>query len=398
MVNSPNQELAGCTPLQAASTPNLDFLARHGEYGLLGLPGGGHKFPGGLTHLALLGYDARKYDVGLGPFEGAELGVVLGRQDVAFLCDLVTLRAREGRADAKKLGPHVIIDDETAGGIETEEARALIDTINEQLGSEAIQFYAGTRHRHLMVWVGGMARGTCCDPHDVVGQTVESYLPSGEGADILRELMEASRVVLRHHPVNQEREDAGLKPANCLWLWGPGKAVEFPKLTERYAVSGATVSRSDLHRGIGICAGLEAVTPEQDPESDDAAFEELAGMSLKLLQKKDFVYLHAQAPSGAGVMDMKKKVAAVEAFDQQVVGTLLRDLPAFGAYRLLVVCNSVGGKGQRSEALPTLFALHDHSRAEEATSQYGYNEIDVTRSPIGVRDATRVLARLFAST
>ena len=161
MIDAPNQELAGCTPLQTASTPSVDFLAQHGEYGLLGLPAGGHDFKSGLTHLSLLlGYDTRKYYTGLGPFESAELGVVLGRQDVAFLWDFVTLRANGGQVDAKKLVPHIIMDDDTAGGIETEEARTLIDTINEQLGSETIQFYAGTGHRHLMVWVGGMAWGT----------------------------------------------------------------------------------------------------------------------------------------------------------------------------------------------------------------------------------------------
>ena len=45
------------------------------------------------------------------------------------------------------------MDDATAGLIDTQQARELIEAINEQLGSETIQFYPGSGHRHLMVWV-----------------------------------------------------------------------------------------------------------------------------------------------------------------------------------------------------------------------------------------------------
>ena len=66
--------------------------------------------------------------------------------------------------------------------------------------------------------------------------------------------------ILRDHPVNDERREAGQKPANCLWLWGEGRA-------DSVAESVGTISdvsvwwspQSDVHRGLGLLAGLEAV-------------------------------------------------------------------------------------------------------------------------------------------
>ncbi|MBM4124655.1 MAG: phosphoglycerate mutase, partial [Nitrospira sp.] len=267
MADAPRPDLGGKTPLQAAATPNMDGLARNGELGMVTM---GHAE--GLGHgsevlqLSALGYDARKFYPGPAPLEAVSLGVVVEEHDVVYRCTMVTLRAaaqpgKGQQAETKKLGPQVVLEDETAGGIETEEARELIEAVNEQLGSETIQFYPGPGHRHLMVWVGGKAKAVCTDPHELRGKPIGDCLPSGDGADILRKLMDASLIILRDHPVNDQRREAGLKPANCLWLWGPGRAPKLPKLTEQYQVSGAVIATSDLHRGVGLCAGLEAVDP-----------------------------------------------------------------------------------------------------------------------------------------
>ena len=98
------------------------------------------------------------------------------------------------------------------------------------------------------------------------GKSIEPFLPNGEGSDILKELMEASWIVLRNHPVNVEREETGIHPANCLWLWGAGKAMEFPSWTDRWSMTGLTISTVDLHLGVGMCAGFEAMNPQDHQE------------------------------------------------------------------------------------------------------------------------------------
>ena len=150
-------ELGGSTPLQAATTPYLDQIAQRGEVGLLSLPSDAGTAGSDVTSVAVLGYDPKKYYPGPGPLEAAGLGVTVGEQDVVFRCTMVTVRgesatgSKDRAADIKKLGPHVVMEDATAGLIDTEQARELVEAVNEQLGSESIQFYPGSGHRHLMV-------------------------------------------------------------------------------------------------------------------------------------------------------------------------------------------------------------------------------------------------------
>ena len=56
-------------------------------------------------------------------------------------CEASPSGGKDRAADIKKLGPHVVMEDATAGLIETEQARELVEAVNEQLGSESIQFY-----------------------------------------------------------------------------------------------------------------------------------------------------------------------------------------------------------------------------------------------------------------
>lgn len=397
MADAPHRDLGGKTPLQAAATPHMDFLARNGELGLASVPTDGLVPGSEVTQVAILGYDPRKYHSGPAPFEAAGLGVALGESDVAFRCTMVTLRPASppgkgpGAEEIKKLGPHVIMDDATAGGIDTEEARELIDAINEQLGSEAIQFYPGTGHRHLMVWVGGKARATCAAPDEVVGRSIGECLPAGDGSDILRQLMEASLIILRDHPVNEQRREAGLKPANCLWLWGPGRAVRLPKLTERHAITGTIVSSTDLRRGIGICAGLDAVDPAALREAGDADVAKVAEAALRELGKKDLVYVHVEAPhevTPGG--DPKAKIKILEEFDRKVVGPILNNLPKWGAHRVLLCCDRSTGVES-----PLLYALFEGPVQKESAASRGYSEADAEALQGKVRDTTRLITRLI---
>src|SRR6476620_9419696 len=145
MSDHPRQELAGKTPLEAACTPHLDRLAQQSELGLLTVALDNGRHGSGLTGTAILGYDPKKYYQGPGPLEAASLGGGRVVHKKIYRCTMVTLRAdaqsgsKGGLNEIKKLGPHVVMDDATAGLISTEEARELIEAINEQLGSEMIQ-------------------------------------------------------------------------------------------------------------------------------------------------------------------------------------------------------------------------------------------------------------------
>lgn len=400
MADHPRQELDGKTPLQVASISHLDRLTEHGELGLLAVALENGRHGSGLTGTSILGYEPRKYYQGPGPFEAASLGVTVGEHDVVYRCTMVTLKA-EGQAgakggvnDLKKLGPHVVMDDATAGLIITEEARELIDAVNEQLGSEIIQFYPGSGHRHLMVWVNGKPRAVCTDPQSLVGRPIGDALPTGDGADVLRKLMDASLVILRDHPVNEERRSAGQKPANCLWLWGEGRAIPWPSLTERFHASGVVVSSSDVHRGLGLVAGLEAVELERLAGAD---LRTLATVALEELRKKDFAYVHIELPDEVAYgTDAKAKVRAIEDVDRECIGPFLDGLANLGPYRLVVLCDP-GSVHQAGLAEGQWFYVYQDSTAKPSTGlKRRFTEADA-RATAGVpRDATKFVVRLFA--
>ncbi len=84
MADRPVKELAGKTPLQAASVPNMDRLAREGTIGKVRtVPPGFH--PGSdIANLSILGYDPREFYTGRAPLEAASIGISLKGEDVAY--------------------------------------------------------------------------------------------------------------------------------------------------------------------------------------------------------------------------------------------------------------------------------------------------------------------------
>jgi 2,3-bisphosphoglycerate-independent phosphoglycerate mutase len=387
MADHPRQELAGKTPLQAASTPHLDRLAQHSELGLLTVALNNGRHGSGLTGTSILGYEPKKYYQGPGPLEAASLGISVGENDVVYLCTMVTLKG-----DLKKLGPHIVMDDATAGLITTEEARELIDAVNEQLGSEMIQFYPGSGHRHLMVWVDGKPRAICTDPQSLVGRPIGEALPAGDGADTLRKLMEASLMILRDHPVNEERREAGNRPANCLWLWGEGRAIPWPSLSERFGVPGVVLSSADVHRGLGLVAGLEAVDPARLIDLSTNAT-----VALQELKKKDFAYVHLELPDEVVYdPDVKAKVRAIEAVDREFVGPFLDGLTKLGPFRLVAISDPGSVHQEKMAEAQWPYAYQDCSAKPAGSTTRRFTEVDAKASTIAPRDATKFVVRLFA--
>jgi len=325
------ERLGGKTPLEYASTPNMDRVAGAGEYGLFATVPDGYKPGSDVANLSILGYDPALYYTGRAPLEAASIGVRLEGTDTAFRCNLVTI---EGDGSP-------VMKDYSAGHISTEEAAELIEALDVRCRGLGVRFYPGTSYRHLMVWEGApeglYERLKTTPPHDISDREVAEYLPSGEGAEKLRELMNLSQGILKGHPVNAARRERGQNPATSIWLWGQGTAPSMPGLGERFGMTGAIISAVDLMKGIGVYAGLEVLKVPGVTGYIDTNYAGKVEAALRALDERDLVCVHVEAPDEAGHQgSLDDKLMAIEDFDSKVVGEVLAGL-AGSEFRVLVI-------------------------------------------------------------
>ncbi len=319
MPDEPMEALGGRTPLMEAKTPNLDRMAREGTVGYVKTTPDGYSPGSDVTNMGLLGYDPRKYYTGRAPLEAAAMGINLGPSDVAYRCNMVTLAPNaEG----------VLMQDFSAGHIDSESAAALIASLNEYFGEKSeFRFYPGVSYRHLMVWKNGSEDVTCTPPHDITGKNVKDFLPRGAQGETLRHLIGESQMVLKKHPVNKNRKSEKKPEANSIWLWGQGRATLLPKLGELRGLSGAMISAVDLMKGIGALSGMEVVNVPGATGYIDTNYEGKARAAIKALNEKDLVYIHLEAPDESSHSgSLENKVKSIEDFDARIVGPLLAEI------------------------------------------------------------------------
>ncbi len=342
MADYPLPELGNKTPLESARTPHMDLIARQGKGGTVATVPKDFVPSSDVAILSLLGYPPAKYYTGRGPLEAASLGIKLRKNEVAFRCNLITV---EGDT----------LVDYSAGHISNKEAGILMEFLNKELGNENIRFYPGNSYRHLMI--GNLPLSTlnslrCLPPHDIIGQSLRKNFPRGEGAEILRRLMEDSFPLLDKHDINRVRRDLGENPGNMIWLWGQGTTPSMPAFKEKFGPEGAVISAVDVVKGIARCVDLEVINVPGATGYFDTDYQGIAGAALKSLARKDFVFVHIEAPDEAGHMgDLRAKLQSIEDFDRKVVGTIFKGSKNFSQYRVLVMPDH-----------PTPLSLRTHTR------------------------------------
>jgi len=374
MADHPLADHNNRTPLELAHTPAMDQVTRLGLAGLFcPIPEG--LAPGSdIGNLSLFGYNPRDTFTGRAPLEAASRGIVLGPDQVAFRCNLVTLQDGAMR-------------DFTAGHISTKEAAALIEALNANLADAfAASFYAGVSYRHLTIFTSRDAANhsfehlTCTPPHDITGQPYAPHLPQGPGAEVIRNLMCRSESILAGHPINTARIAAGRLPATSIWLWGQGRPPSIEPYQARFGARGTVISAVDLVNGIASYAGLDVVHVPGATGYLDTNYAGKVQAALAALERTDFVYLHVEAPDEAsheGRADLK--VQAIEAFDARVVAPCLAHIRARSDARLLVTPDHVTAISTRTHASgPVPFALCGAGVAPDTSVAYSERHAEET--------------------
>jgi 2,3-bisphosphoglycerate-independent phosphoglycerate mutase len=347
MADYPIEELDGLTPLEAADTPHMDTLAARGRVGLVrNVPPG--MSPGSdVAVMSVLGFDPAKYYTGRAPLEAPAMGVELEPGQIAYRMNLVTI------FDSK-------MSDFTAGHISNDEAAVLVNALQSSMDSDEFRFYPGTSYRNLMVTTdSNLLKMICTPPHDIIGQSIETYLPRGRKAQRLLDLMDRAGKILKDHEINVRRKEAGENPANSVWLWGQGIRPDMPLFKDVYGVSGAIISAVPLLRSLSQYLGLELIGVEGITGYLDTNYKGKGLGALRALQKHDLVCVHVEAPDEAGHSgDTKSKKEAIERIDEEVLGTILDDLDNNAEWRVLVLADHPTPIAKRTHtAEPAPFVL-----------------------------------------
>ena len=331
MADLPVERLGGKTLLQYAHKPMMDQLAKEGRCGrLVTVPEG---FPPGseVANTAILGYDLNKVYEGRGPLEAASIGYEMADDDFAIRCNIITLE------DGK-------IITHNGGNLETEDARVLIDYLNETLakpinerqGCERVKFITGIQYRHLLVIKGGNKHIDCAPPHDHPNEEWRGLLVKPEEnspaeigrltpqqtADLINEMILESQELLAKHPFNIERAKRGERQANSIWPWSGGYRPSMETLMQQYpqVKSGTVISAVDLIRGIGHYAGLKIVEVEGATGLANTNYEGKAQAAIEALEHDDFVFVHVEASDEAGHDgDLELKLKTIEYLDQRLI-------------------------------------------------------------------------------
>lgn len=327
------ESLGNKTPLEAAELININQLATMGIVGMVKTIPKDMSPGSDVANLSVMGYDPFLYHTGRSPLEAVSMGIELADSDVAFRCNLVTLEG-EGAYEEK------IIVDHSSGDISTEEARILLKEANRAFGSSMVQFYPGVSYRHAMIVHEGETHYDLTPPHDILGKKIGEYLPKGKGAQYIEAMMKESYVLLADHPINRDRVSRGLNPANSIWIWGQGRKPALTSFYDKYKIRGVTISAVDLIKGIGICAGLDAIDVPGATGTIHTNYTGKAEATIDQFKKgMDFVYLHLEAPDECSHQgDLAGKIMSLELIDQKIVGPVIDYLNRCGEdYRFLVL-------------------------------------------------------------
>ncbi|MCP4049435.1 MAG: cofactor-independent phosphoglycerate mutase [bacterium] len=311
MADVPLEELQGKTPLEAADTPNMDFIAKNGQAGLIKTVPDGFLPGSDVANMGILGYDPGIYYTGRGPIEAVSLNVDIPKHKIAFRCNLVHI-------DNNRM------NDFSAGHISSEESSILIQELNDYFEGRGINFYSGVSYRHIALLDEEYLDLECVPPHDITGKDIESFLPKGSRQREIQSLMLECSKVLENSKINSRRIQSGKVPANNVWLWGQGKRPSFKKFRDLFSIEGGIVTAVDLLKGLAKLSGLEAPDIKEATGFIDTNYENKIKAAFDILDRKDFVYIHVEAPDEAGHMGrVDYKIKAIEDFDKKVVGPVL---------------------------------------------------------------------------
>lgn len=288
------KELGDKTPLEAAETPNLDWLASNGTCGLISP----YLFPGETTptsegaHVSLFGY--KDYFLGRGPYEAAGVGVEMEKGDIAFRVNFGTVNSDLEIID-RRAGRMSETEDlsNALSGKEIDGVRFLLKSSFGHRGVLVLKALGSAKYKLSSMISDG-------DPHKTRVK-VNKIIPKDNSdeakltAEVLNKFLSEAHRILEEHPLNKQRIESELLPGNYLLIRGAGEMKEVPSFKEKYNLDAAYVAGGTLYKGVAKVLGMQEIEVEGATGKADTNLENKVSEVQQGLKDHDFIFLHIKA-------------------------------------------------------------------------------------------------------
>ena len=333
----PHPLLGELTPLEAARTPNLDYLTSNGCLGSVISVGKGIAPQSDIAVFNMLGYDFK--DVGYpgrGIIEALGMGMEFRDGDLVLRGNFATIDDQGN------------ITDRRAGrDIEYEEALEVCRTLKESLKftrNISVTLQPSIGHRVIVkfsdpsLWLSSKVSNT--DPaydridgigiaRDSASLKIQDCVPEEEGdsaaasAQTINEFSRQVVQILAEHPVNSRRTAKGMKPMNTILLRDSGNQLpSIEPISKRYGLEFGSVVDMPVEVGISRVTGMHYTTG-----GNINAYQEKAMKCIEQINKWDIVYVHIKGPDEFGHDgDANGKKMSIEQIDELFFGTLLKNV------------------------------------------------------------------------
>ena len=335
----PHPDLNGKTPLQAASTPNMDKIARNGCMGEVISVGEGIAPESDIAVFNMLGYKFRHADyVGRGVIEAIGIGTDFKDGDLALRGNFATLDEngvitdrRAGRniekkdalAVAKELEEKIKLSEQGASVLVLptigHRVTVIIKVDGKNLSSNITNTdpaYARVDGMGIAKAVGDFLRIDKCHP---IGESPEAALT----AKLVNEFTEQSIRILGESVTNESRKAENKKQLGCILLRDAGnKYPDVMPINEKYSMNFSCIV--DMPVEIGISKVLKMKAYEAGGLTD---YEEKARVAADAMQTQNAIYVHIKGPDEFGHDgDAIGKMRNIEEIDKRFFGTLLEKI------------------------------------------------------------------------
>lgn len=343
--DDPLEPLGGRTPLEAATTPNLDLLASRGRNGYVTTVGEGIAPESDIAVFAILGYDPHEHHTGRGPLEAVGAGLEVNKGDLAYRVNFATV---ESDGDGWE-----IIDRRVGRDLTSEEAHALAEEVQKKVevpGAE-FEFKATIGHRGVLVLRSTegplSAEVENSDPaygrQGNLGVALETFdnrvvhvtpvngheddEAAKRSARLTNEWLRAAFQVLDASEVNAKRKKAGKPPGNFVLTRDAGDHLpDLVPFKEKFGPSMGCFVEMPVELGIARLTGMGVVeAPTGIPPEEQ--YPQWADLALEAIEGYDGLYIHIKGPDvPAHDGDYEAKIASIELIDSSFFTPLLQGL------------------------------------------------------------------------